>query len=65
MGKAKKNSGSWDIISLVAAFSGNLKKKFNKCFSLLNVCGDVNSWARVTHKSHGHNHGHNHDDPTV
>lgn len=27
MGKAKKFSGSWDISSLVAAFSGNLKKK--------------------------------------
>lgn len=27
MGKAKFFSGSWDISSLVAAFSGNLKKK--------------------------------------
>lgn len=27
MGKAKQISGSWDIISLVAAFSENLKKK--------------------------------------
>lgn len=32
MGKAKFFSGSWDISSLVAAFSGNLKKKFNNCF---------------------------------
>lgn len=35
MGKAKFFSGSWDISSLVAAFSGNLKKNLTIAYNYM------------------------------